>query len=54
MTVHWANCDDNAIKSDRDKAEKRMAIHWANRYDNIIKADQQRDQKTKKNNARKS
>ena len=36
------------IKSDRDKAQKRMTMHRANRDDNEIKADQKRDQKRKK------
>ena len=48
MTIHRANRDDNAIISDRDRAQKRMAIHRANRDDNRIKADQQSDQNRKK------
>ena len=48
MIIHRANRDDNAIKSDRDWAQKRMAIHQANLDDNRIKADQQTDQNRKK------
>ena len=48
MIIHRANRDDNAIKSDRDRAQKRMAIHRANLDDNRIKADQQTDQNRKK------
>ena len=45
MTIHRANRDDNAIKSDRSKAQKRKTIHWANRDNNRINADQQSEQK---------
>ena len=48
MAIHRQNLDDNAIKSDRDKAQKRMTIHRANPDDNRITAEQQSDQKQKK------
>ena len=37
--------DNNAIKFDRDKAQKRMTIHRANRDDNAIKPDRNNAQK---------
>ena len=54
MTIHQENRVENAIKSDRDKAQKRMTIHRENRGNNRIKADQQSDQKQKKNDLPKS
>ena len=43
MTIHQANRDNNAIKCDRDKTQKRMTKHGANHDDNTIKADQKSD-----------
>ena len=54
MIIHRANRDNNAIKSDRNKVQKRMITHRTNRDDNTIKTDKKSSQKAKKSNAQKS